>query len=1020
MKTAFRLAPVFASFSFCAALLAQVVPTPQPPPPSDCVMWWTFDDAPQPVARDYAEDFAADLAWDGERYHAYWPHMHQYGRVIQAAQTGDVDGDGVADFLRCAKPGWQDGISKSAFTIAFWMAPATLNPASTPAALIDARVATPDPAGGNPIVNGFAVLFDGSTIQAAASGFVVNSHTGPFDVRRFTHVAVVFPDPAKGGECAIFLDGEPAGSSTLPPWVIPTLPTLFVGKNAPQTVGRHFDGQFDDVMFYNRALLPAEIRDLATAGPGGVGPEAPAYFDTQFRRVGIDDDLAGGNSESTDPGPILSARGGCCRDMDSDGDGFVGHRFKGPFHDIAKPIIQNIRARIAGAPNGAGEPMLHIEVYPPNWKPGDPINEALVPLRLIWSPRSNRSFIGTLDLSALPDGTNLVPAIRVASAVDVSITGAIVDYIDFDELRQKAPPRDFGLVNLPLEDSVVESTPAGMSASLFDSARSKTTEAKVVLGGIKTSEESFRTIVQFPPAVPVGGTFRWLCETREQDSSFKNIIRRTIAAQKVDDTTVDYLFVAVGDLDGDGVFETLGGRTIEVFDGGALVYSGPATEATHFTAGPRQTVSMDGGFASLVVNMPPTRISLRELPPGSPVVENVVATQVRLRFRVVDITTGPLPPRAYGEVRMTASDGLPGFTVLAEAFLPDSGGDAATAVFGFEPQPIAGTGRIRGGILDSGPDVGMRTAQLPAFVRLPQGLAINTTSPRRVPALFGDGGFQLSVDVSNEPLLPRLPIGPLPTAMTVLYEVPNIHDIPFNAVAIPAFMKNARKAKTSEATINVRTMFTPTPNAGGGSYSVLLAQVDFSEIGGSGYELVGLAGDGSVKLALTSDSLPEIKFENFAAKHAINTKGTGVAGRVALTYGWGDPNQVCRVEVNGASYELSTLTILPRTQTKEVLGFVGGDDDCDGVEKLGIIEARTITSGIKKPEITRAPGNSNPPAFFIDYLRSESRLQDAAQLNGPWRDTPGAEGTDHFFYSSSERTHFFRGVDLSVPREPAP
>src|SRR3712207_4373135 len=78
------------------------------------------------------------------------------------------------------------------------------------------------------------------------------------------------------------------------------------------------------------------------------------------------------------------------------------------------------------------------------------------------------TYIGTCDFSSLPDGSNLVPAMRVASAIDVSVTNATVDFIEFEVQRQKAIPRDFGFMQVPLPGSQLELTPAGMTITPRD------------------------------------------------------------------------------------------------------------------------------------------------------------------------------------------------------------------------------------------------------------------------------------------------------------------------------------------------------------------------------------------------------------------------------------------------------------------------------------------------------------------------------------------------------------------------
>ena len=978
-------------------------------------MWWTFDDSRGATVSDYADNFSARGVWAKA---ACKKHIKKITDDPDSLilQTGGFEGN-PESFITCDVAGWDSVIQTGAFTFCVWIQPQSLPPATGhSAAIADARVASPMP-GAPP--EGFAVLVNADGVTAVC-GFVTNTHSGAFDLGRFTHVAVTFPDPATGGLSTIHIDGTPVATAALPPWIVPTLPTLYAGKNVPGTDGAPFHGEMDDLMFFSRALTADEVAALAAAGPGGIGPQPPDYFDTEWLRGGVDDELAGGNTETADPGPLLGALPDCCNAPDEeDPSKFFALRQRTPNRGLigsqgSERYVAAAELKIGGRPfsgGPGGAPHIKIQIYPPNWQPGVPFTEVEVPLDLIWSPRSNVTFIGTLNLGDLPDGTNLLPALRVAEFIDVSVRGAAVDFVEIALHNQKAPPRDFGLVQVPLDDTELVSTAGGLTVgggpvSGAPSHKASFWNCTVTTRPNKPPKALHRTVVDLPTS-PAGSGLATFGSTTRTDvkgpGAGPHVKLRSTVNLHTQFTGLRGQLILEADLDGDDDFEPLADRIIEVFNAGALVYSGPMSSATFFTAGPRQTVALSSGANTVSVLLPPTAITLEELPPGSPPVENKTATLIRCRKagkEQQEYLVAFQHAIVRGSAPFLVHDEAVGADVDHAHPLPD------LFLVGRAPKippPRGVVGGCGGGNL------------CPSY--LEEGRAINTSVPRRVPALAGDGGFHHVMQGENPFYEPARMSG-----LEVHCEVPNRRD-DFTEMATwtsRGKIDAVDAPLTKKIESNLRAV--PAPGVEYADGSVLLASVDFSEVGGDGYRLRGLDSLGNVVFAMNSPMLPEVRFDNFPARHAINKNGAGTSGRVVASWHWGDPNTVCFVRVAGAAYAVQTLEISPLTQSVEMRAIHSIDHDCDGIQMLGVVEARgmLLPAVQKRLEITRAPlpGAWNVPRAILHYLRSEGRLQDAAQLNGPWRETPGAETTDDFFYASDELMHFFRVADPSVPETP--
>ncbi|MGI8604318.1 MAG: hypothetical protein ACR2OZ_15190 [Verrucomicrobiales bacterium] len=198
--------PILSCFLIFSVAEAQIVPPPGsgplPPPPAGLTAWWTFDELQSDVCFDYADDFAADLSWDGARSSGI-VHRDLAGRNILLAATGDLDGDGTDEFLRCSRQGWDGTIKGNPFTVGFWMAADRTQTLAPPASIVDARVITE--IGPAILVRGFAIRFSGPQIGAVFGRGTLGPNVNiaralpPALSGQLTHIACVCPAPSTGG-----------------------------------------------------------------------------------------------------------------------------------------------------------------------------------------------------------------------------------------------------------------------------------------------------------------------------------------------------------------------------------------------------------------------------------------------------------------------------------------------------------------------------------------------------------------------------------------------------------------------------------------------------------------------------------------------------------------------------------------------------------------------------------------------------------------------------------------------------
>ena len=106
------------------------------------------------------------------------------------------------------------------------------------------------------------VGIDDSRISMSISGASPQIQSDPIEINKWYHVVAVF----QNGNSVLYINGSPIGTSSDNILSGDATPLYVGGQATSAGTGRHFEGQIDNAMIFNRALSPSEIKYVYDTG----------------------------------------------------------------------------------------------------------------------------------------------------------------------------------------------------------------------------------------------------------------------------------------------------------------------------------------------------------------------------------------------------------------------------------------------------------------------------------------------------------------------------------------------------------------------------------------------------------------------------------------------------------------------------------------------------------------------------------------------------------------------------------
>lgn len=1011
-------------------LSAQTVPpvgsAPLPSPPPGLAGWWTFDEFQTTRHFNHAGDLAADLVWEGMRSSTALRPLGG-GRQTAMAHTGDVDADGLPDFLQMSPAVWEavTRADKGA-TLLKWMSPESLRERAATASIFDARRMRINlPVGTPAVADGFAERLNGTVLELVFAGGPLGAETRvvrplvglqegvPF------HLAVVLPPPS-GGDGQVFLNGKTAGGPfSVSSWTAPQLDQILIGLNQPGLDGGRYDGGLDDLMIFSRRMGADEVAAVAAAGPGGMGA-GNGHFDTDTLRVGLEDGFAG-DVEPTQPGPRLRSRfpatqWRACDEFPGD---FVpdtfGHSFRvgGSAPASQGDHLQGATLELRWRPRCPEcdhliLSQLRLDCVAPGEKVGPQSPWDLeIPLTALGGKAlPDGSYHVTLDLGKLPDGKSVLDALRAANFLDVVVEGELVDFMRLHLRRQSRHPRAFGLQQQVIGNAEILSSPQGLTVVSRDHGSGAPTGKRVIR---PMSDEHYLDCLFDASALAGSGSLRFI--TRLDDHLVDEL--RPMAESLVEvigeKSVMNVLPTLRADLDLDGRLEVVTRRFLQVWNHGALMWAGPANEKTTISCRAAGDTCILGG-KDVFLTIESSDITLNDLPNASSPV-TVFGNEVRLysaaEFQAL---------RTFEDRAKQAQDCL-----FTQEILLGPGVDEL--LISSEHSGL----RVARQAEDSDPDA------RPGRRRMHQPLWVRRRLDKATPLLRQGGG--LIHEDSWGPAIARRPVRALAThssagrelptppvdlplqfglkakSFDVQYEVPSVRsrgqqDVYVWKVRTVGLLNGVETVVDSSRMIAI--------NEPGASLPVRLEEVDFSALEADGYRVIVRGWDPEkARPTVLHDQgysrLPEVRLEDFP------TVCGKLGGRTPCRrWSWPD---LRRVDVDGKPFEGALdLLVLATGVEKSIDGLLATESEFSGMPSLAVAGVSLLPVLMPEPsslEIRRGAQGE----LTIRFDPGEGRLQGAPALWGPWRELPAAGGTLSR-PRAADGQEFYRLVDPSVPLPP--
>ncbi|MGI8604316.1 MAG: hypothetical protein ACR2OZ_15180 [Verrucomicrobiales bacterium] len=487
--------------------------------------------------------------------------------------------------------------------------------------------------------------------------------------------------------------------------------------------------------------------------------------------------------------------------------------------------------------------------------------------------------------------------------------------------------------------------------------------------------------------------------------------RASLALTAESDTTARYDILLESDKDGDSDFEPVVERLLQVWNTGTLVWAGPATDQTFLMAAKTEDklcTASDGRNIYLTIKA--TLIQILNAPEGP--LPPMLATDIRILDR------GSLPPRPEDGsqnhrlvVDSSISGGVPKLLVHQERTGIKSPRDAASGL---------PTGKRQHGVVTfykewgpSSPSAGKRTTSggimhedtWSGFVgtRLHAAQALEATAPGRAIPSPRTTAF-LPVDFAD-----RI------ESFDLAFEVPSIRVKAKEDVYVWK-IKTRGVFNGQEGGLDESELITiDEPGVHFADGSVRLSKVDFSPLGAAGYR-VEVRGWDPVKketillLTLDSAALPDIRFDDMPTV-------CGKLGRATPCRKWCWPGNR-GLRVNGQAFDAHEVRVLATGVTGTINFLRATENEFSGFRTLAVVGATAEISPLCEVcPFSIVTVNDDVLITFDPLL---GYLQDAPVLNGPWAETPGVSNGQLTWPRGIRFRHFFRVVDHTVPRVPAP
>lgn len=229
-------------------------------PPSDLVLWHSYDESSGPIAYDHS--FGSGSA------HGF--HINTWagvpGMVASALGFNGVNASVVVPHEPAID------ISTSDFAIDLWFRPA---PGETKAILVSKAVQDPPPAAVGNIIEGWQLSYNGSAVfMSIADGNAtqvrqISNQNPPITPGQWNFIAVNVDRTNQ--QARLWINGVDQGVLNFP------FPSTSISTSADLTVGDagvhhpswNFQGNMDELELFTRTLTPAEVASLYNAGPAG-------------------------------------------------------------------------------------------------------------------------------------------------------------------------------------------------------------------------------------------------------------------------------------------------------------------------------------------------------------------------------------------------------------------------------------------------------------------------------------------------------------------------------------------------------------------------------------------------------------------------------------------------------------------------------------------------------------------------------------------------------------------------------